>query len=139
MHGLTGGGWKRMRPVKVTAEEAARRGNPGKEGCRTYRRPAPPRQPPTLLRHGVSAATVRYLDQFTRRRVTRWLLKRHSGITWKELYRRFLTGRPGRRPAEKGLTLFNPQSVQITRYRWRANRIPTPWTSNNMTAATAAT
>jgi RNA-directed DNA polymerase len=60
-------------------------------------------------------------------------------LAYAELYRRFLTGRRGRRPAEKGLTLFNPQSVQITRYRWRANRIPTPWASNNMAAATAAT
>jgi len=91
------------------------------------------------FRHGVSAATFRYLDQFTWQRVTRWLLKRHPRITWKELYRRFLTATPGQRPAEKGLILFNPQSVEITRYRWRANRIPTPWTSNNITAATTAT
>jgi len=89
------------------------------------------------FRHGVSAATFRYLDQFVWRRVTRWLLKRHLGINWKELYRRFLTGRPGRRPAERGLILFNPQSVEITRYRWRANRIPTPWTSDTMATITA--
>jgi RNA-directed DNA polymerase len=86
------------------------------------------------FRHGVSAATFHYLDQFTWRRVTRWLLKRHIGINWKELYRRFLTGRPGHRPAEKGIMLFNPQSVEVTRYRWRAANIPTPWTR---TAATA--
>ena len=33
------------------------------------------------FRHGVSAATFRYLDSFVWRRVTRWLRKRHLGIT----------------------------------------------------------
>jgi RNA-directed DNA polymerase len=80
------------------------------------------------FRHGVSAATFHYLEQFSWRRVTRWLLKRHVRISWKTLYRRFLTGRPGRRPAEKGIVLFNPQTVEVTRYRWRATNIPTPWT-----------
>jgi RNA-directed DNA polymerase len=81
------------------------------------------------FRHAVSGATFHYLDQFAWRRVTRWLLNRHDGITWKDLYRRFLTGRPGRRPAEGKEVLFMAQKVEITRYRWRGYRIPTPWTS----------
>jgi RNA-directed DNA polymerase len=81
------------------------------------------------FQHGVSAATFRYLDMFTWRRVTGWLRKRHKGINWKDLYRRFLTARPGNRPAEGKVMLFMAQQVPVTRYRWRANRIPTPWVS----------
>ena len=82
-----------------------------------------------FFRHGVSKRTFSYLDAFTWRRVTRWLRKRHVGVNWKLLRRRFLTARPGWRPAEDGVVLFMPQSVTVSRYRWRANRIPTPWTS----------
>ena len=81
------------------------------------------------FQHGVSGATFHYLDQFVWNRVTRWLLKRHARITWKDLYRRFLTARPGHRPAEGNQVLFLCQKVEITRYRWRGYRIPTPWTS----------
>jgi len=88
------------------------------------------------FRHGVSAATFSYLSQFAWRRVTRWLGKRHPGITWKDLRRRFLTGTPGWRPAEDGIELFYPQQVEITRYRWRAANILTPWAS--LAAALAA-
>ena len=81
------------------------------------------------FRHGVSAATFGYLGQLAWRRVTRWLRKRHPRITWKELRRRYLTGEPGWRPTEDGIELFYPQQVEVTRYRWRAANIPTPWTS----------
>jgi RNA-directed DNA polymerase len=91
----------------------------------------------TYFRHGVSKATFHYLDAYVWRRVAAWLRKRHRGITWKELYRRFLTGRPGNRPAEKGIVMFDTTQVEVTRYRWRANNIPTPWTS--IAAATTAT
>lgn len=83
----------------------------------------------TYFRHGVSKATFHYLDAYAWRRVTAWLRKRHRGITWKELYRRFLTGRPGNRPAERGIVMFDTMQVEVTRYRWRASNIPTPWTS----------
>ncbi|MGH3812843.1 MAG: group II intron reverse transcriptase/maturase [Pseudonocardiaceae bacterium] len=81
------------------------------------------------FRHGVSAATFRYLGLIAWRRVTQWLRKRHPGITWKQLRHRYLAGQPGWRPAEDGIELFYPQQVEITRYRWRAANIPTPWTS----------
>ena len=63
------------------------------------RRPAPAAQLAlrgwcTYFRHGVSARTFGYLDLFAWRRVTRWLRKRHKGINWEALYRRFLTARP---------------------------------------------
>jgi RNA-directed DNA polymerase len=33
--------------------------------------------------------------------------------------------------------MFDTMQVEVTRYRWRANNIPTPWTS--IVAAMAAT
>jgi hypothetical protein len=50
MHGLTGGGWKRKRPATVNRGGTAWWGNHRRTGPGTYRRPAPPRQSPTLLR-----------------------------------------------------------------------------------------
>jgi RNA-directed DNA polymerase len=83
------------------------------------------------FRYGVSAATFHYLDAYTWRRVrvTLWLRKQHPGINWKTLRRRYLTGQPGWRPAQDGITLFAPQQVAIVRYLWRGYRIPTPWAS----------
>ncbi|WP_174814223.1 reverse transcriptase domain-containing protein [Mycobacterium kubicae] len=89
------------------------------------------------FRHGVSKATFGYLDSFAWHRVTQWLLKRHKRITWAELYRRFLTGRPGNRPQENGIVMFDTTTVPITRYRWRASNIPTPWTSTAATSVPA--
>ena len=70
-------------------------------------------------------------------RVTQWLLKRHKRITWAELYRRFLTARPGNRPQENGIVMFDAATVPITRYRWRGTNIPTPWTSTAATSVPA--
>jgi RNA-directed DNA polymerase len=81
------------------------------------------------FRYGVSAATFGYLGQFAWRRVAQWLHKRHPGITWKLLRHRYMSGTPGWRPVEDGIALFYPQQVAITRYRWRAANIPTPWPS----------
>ena len=79
------------------------------------------------FRHGVSKATFGYLDTFTLASGDRWLRKRHPGITWGKLYRRFLTGRPGNQPQDEGITMFDTATVPVTRYRWRAHNIPTPW------------
>jgi RNA-directed DNA polymerase len=93
----------------------------------------------TYFRHGVSKATFGYLDAYVWCRVTAWIRKRHPGITWKELYRRYLTGRPGNRPAENGIVMFDTTTVEVTRYRWRAHNIPTPWTGITVATATAGT
>ncbi|MGW1093547.1 group II intron maturase-specific domain-containing protein [Streptomyces sp. NPDC002596] len=79
------------------------------------------------FRFGSSTATFHYLDDFCWRRVTLWLRKQHPGIDWRTLRRRYLTGEPGWRPEEDGITLFVPQRVKVTRYRWRGYSIPTPW------------
>ena len=50
-------------------------------------------------------------------------------INWEDLYRRFLTGRPGNRPQRTGSSCSTRPAVPVTRYRWRASNIPTPWAS----------
>jgi hypothetical protein len=47
---------------------------------------------------------------------------------WKQLRRRYLTG-VGLWPEQDGVTLFNPAAVKITRYRYRRDRISSPWTA----------
>ena len=76
------------------------------------------------FKHGVSAATFGYLDAQVWRRVTHWLRKRHPRSTWADLRRRYL---PGWRPTEGEVTLFNPATVSVSRYRYRGAAIPSPW------------
>jgi RNA-directed DNA polymerase len=78
----------------------------------------------TYFRHGVSKATFGYLDQYTWHRVVRWIRKRHNRAKWDVLLRRYL---PNWRPVEDGVVLFQPQTVPVSRYRYRADNITTPW------------
>lgn len=77
-----------------------------------------------FFRHAASAKTFSYLRAFTWRRVIRWLRRKHPRASWKQLRRRYL---PGGWPTDDGVTLFDPRSVAIERYRYRGNSIPTPW------------
>jgi RNA-directed DNA polymerase len=86
----------------------------------------------TYFQHGVSKDTFAYLDAFTWHRVVSWLRHKHHQITWKQLRRRYL---PGWRPTDGNVTLFNPATITVTRYRWRGNRIPTPWPSGQPAAS----
>ncbi len=85
-----------------------------------------PRGWTTYFRHGVSAATFGYLRHYTWRRVVDWLRHKHRRAGWKQLRRRYLTG-VGLWPEQDEVTLFNPAAVKITRYRYRHDRIPSPW------------
>jgi RNA-directed DNA polymerase len=76
--------------------------------------------------HGVSSKTFQYLDHFSWWRVVVWLRKRHHGLNWGTLHRRFL---PGWEIADGKVEMFRPQRVSIIRYRYRGSKIPTPWTS----------
>jgi RNA-directed DNA polymerase len=78
------------------------------------------------FKHGVSKRTFSYVDHFTWWRIVRWLRKRHLGLNWGTLIRRFL---PGWKIADGQVELFRPPAVAVTRYRYRGTRIPTPWTS----------
>lgn len=44
------------------------------------------------FKHGVSKRTFSYLGAFTWRRTATWIRKRHKGLTWKQLRRRFMAG-----------------------------------------------
>jgi RNA-directed DNA polymerase len=105
---LTRGGTNQ--PLKVLL----RRLNPVLRGWANY------------FRHGVSKATFDYLNAYSWRRVVIWLRHKHPRASWKWLCRRYL---PGWRPTEDEVTLFNPMSVPVTRYRYRGARIPSPWPS----------
>jgi RNA-directed DNA polymerase len=78
------------------------------------------------FKHGVSKRTFSYVDHFTWWRIVRWLRKRHLGLSWGTLIRRFLRGW---KIADGQVELFRPPTVAVTRYRYRGTRIPTPWTS----------
>lgn len=84
------------------------------------------------FRHGVSKDTFDYLNAFSWRRVICWLRHKHRHASWKLLRRRYL---PGWRPTEGGVTLFNPCSMAVTRYRYRGAQIPSPWTTVEMSVA----
>src|SRR3990172_8101191 len=79
------------------------------------------------FRHGVSKATFNYLRAFVWRRVICWLRHKHPRASWRELRRRYL---PEWWPQENDVVLFNPGAVAVTRYRYRAARIPSPWAVN---------
>ena len=77
------------------------------------------------FRHGVCSATFGYLDHFAWWRVVGWLRKRHFGLNWGTLRRRYLVNwqiRDGR------TEMLRPNAIPIVRYRFRGARIPTPWT-----------
>jgi RNA-directed DNA polymerase len=76
------------------------------------------------FRHGASSKTFAYLDAFCWRRVIRWLCRKHPRTGWRRICRRWL---PGWRPTEGSITLFDPGTVAIRRYRYRGAAIPSPW------------
>jgi len=77
------------------------------------------------FRHGVSKATFDYLNAFSWRRVVNWLRHKHPRANWKWLRRRYL---PRWRPTDGAVTLLNPCTIPVTRYRYRGANIPTSWT-----------
>ncbi len=77
------------------------------------------------FRHGVSSATFGYLAHYAWDRVLRWLHKRHPRVSKRVLRRRFY---PQWTPTDGPVALFNPGTVAVTRYRYRADPIATPWT-----------
>jgi RNA-directed DNA polymerase len=76
------------------------------------------------FRYGVSKATFSYLDAFTWRRVYNWLCRKHEGLGRKKLVCRYYQKW---RPRDGEVSLFNPATVTVTRYRYRGAQIPTPW------------
>jgi RNA-directed DNA polymerase len=80
------------------------------------------------FKHAVAKHTFDRLQDFIWWRVVNWVMQRHH-LTWKDLSRR-LHGPRGWRPIVlEGIELFNLGSVSVTRYRFRGNHIPSPWTA----------
>jgi RNA-directed DNA polymerase len=84
------------------------------------------------FQHGVSKRTFSAVGVFAWRRVIRWLRKRHRGARWASVMRRYL---PGWVPTDEGVTLFNPVTVPVNRYRYRGTKIPNPWTTTTRSPA----
>jgi RNA-directed DNA polymerase len=83
------------------------------------------------FRHGASKATFDYLRRFTWRRVICWLRHKHPHANWRWLRRRYL---PRWWPTDGKVSLFDPMTVPVTRYRYRAD-IASPWATTTTTAA----
>jgi RNA-directed DNA polymerase len=87
------------------------------------------------FKHGVSKATFNYLRAFVWRRVVCWLRHKHPRASWEWLRRRYL---PRWWPTDGEVTLVNPGAVVVTRYRYRADRIPSPWAERTHPTTKAA-
>jgi RNA-directed DNA polymerase len=84
------------------------------------------------FRHGVSKRTFSRVDYHAWRRLTGWIYRKHSRLSWQQLRRRFCV--PGSwRIACNGVVFTGASSVAVTRYRYRGSTIPTPWTPNPAT------
>jgi len=76
------------------------------------------------FRHGVSKRTFSYLDHYAFWRVVSWIRKRHVGLNWGTIRHRFLANWQIR---DDGTELYRAGAVAVSRYRYRAARIPAPW------------
>ncbi len=81
--------------------------------------------------HGVSSRTFNYLDHFAWWRIVGWIRKRHHGLNWGTISRRYL---PGWEIRDGHTETFRPRKVAVIRYRYRGAQIPTPWTSTQPAA-----
>ena len=85
------------------------------------------------FRHAVCSHTLDHLRHFANWRVIRWLRKRHRW-RWGQFRRQFTTPSGRWLPmSAEGVVLFNPAAVPITRYRYRGDKIPSPWKRRNHT------
>jgi RNA-directed DNA polymerase len=91
------------------------------------------------FKHAACKRTLSRLSHFVWWRVIRWLRALHRW-RWKDVRRRFTTPDGRWKPITVDeIALFNLASVPVTRYRYRGNTIPNPWTLRNhaLTAGTA--
>ena len=79
------------------------------------------------FKHAIAKRTFSKLQHYTWWRIVRMMRTRHRW-KWKDV-RRWLTDPTGRwHPiSADGIELFNPETIPITRYRYRGNKIPNPW------------
>ncbi|MCA2223892.1 group II intron maturase-specific domain-containing protein [Nonomuraea aurantiaca] len=77
------------------------------------------------FRHGVSKAVFNTLDNFVWWRLVQWIRRKHSRISLKVIRQRFCV--EGWSLAYNGATYNGASSVAVVRYRYRGDRIPSPW------------
>lgn len=78
------------------------------------------------FKHAVAKHTFDNLRAFVWWRVVRWVMHRHR-MSWKA-FQRQQRGQHGWSPIVlDGIELFNISSMPVSRYRYRGNKIPTPW------------
>jgi RNA-directed DNA polymerase len=80
------------------------------------------------FKHAVAKAVFRKLENFVWHRVITWLKTLHRW-NWKDV-RRWLARPDGswRAITGDGIELFDLGKVPVTRYTYRGNKIPKPWT-----------
>ena len=79
------------------------------------------------FRHGVSKQTFGAIDNHAWHCITKWIFHKYSRLSWQQLRRRFCL--PGSWTlAHEGTRFTGASSVKVFRYRYRGNKIPTPWT-----------
>ena len=79
------------------------------------------------FKHAIAKRTFSKLQHFIWWRIVRMMRTRHRW-KWKDV-RRWLTDHTGRwyPISAGGIEQFNPETIPITRYRYRGNQIPNPW------------
>jgi len=89
------------------------------------------------FKHAVAKHTFARLATYVWWRMVRWVMHRNR-MTWKAI-RRWLHTEKGWQPISfDGIELFDLASVPVTRYRYRGNKIPSPWPAALTTAVTTA-
>jgi RNA-directed DNA polymerase len=82
----------------------------------------------SYFKHAVCKHTLSNLAHFAWWRVVRWLKVLHRW-SWKQVRQAFTTPAGRWKPITADtIELFNMASVTVSRYRYRGNTIPTPWT-----------
>lgn len=75
-------------------------------------------------RYGVSKRTFAYLGWYAWWRMAYWIRRKHPGLTWKQMRRRYYGAD---RIRENGVVLYNPAKMPVQRYRFRGAQISTPY------------
>ncbi len=81
------------------------------------------------FQHAAAKRTFAYLGYYAWWRAGRWLRKKHPRLTWKQINRRYTKDGSFH---HKGISLLNPASISVTRYRYRGSKIPTPWNEHHV-------
>lgn len=83
------------------------------------------------FRHSSASKAFHHLQRYLWWRVWEWLKNKHPHTSRRILINRYYNGWW---PEYQGVSLWQPTTMTIERYRYRGNQIPTPWTEPTQTA-----